>query len=137
MTHFKNPIIPGFYPDPSVCRVGEDYYLVTSTFEFFPGVPVFHSKDLVHWEQIGHCLTRASQLPLKEAKPSGGIFAPTIRWHDGVFYMVTTNVSCGGNFYVSATDPAGRSMSIRRASTLPCCLTTTERFISSPTATAT
>ena len=107
MTHFKNPIIPGFYPDPSVCRVGEDYYLVTSTFEFFPGVPVFHSKDLVHWEQIGHCLTRASQLPLKEAKPSGGIFAPTIRWHDGVFYMVTTNVSCGGNFYVSATDPAG------------------------------
>ena len=60
MTHFKNPIIPGFYPDPSVCRVGEDYYLVTSTFEFFPGVPVFHSKDLVHWEQIGHCLTRAS-----------------------------------------------------------------------------
>ena len=65
MTHFKNPIIPGFYPDPSVCRVGEDYYLVTSTFEFFPGVPVFHSKDLVHWEQIGHCLTHASQLPLK------------------------------------------------------------------------
>ena len=107
MTHFTNPIIPGFYPDPSVCRVGEDYYLVTSTFEFFPGVPVFHSRDLVHWEQIGHCLTRPSQLPLQDAEPSGGIYAPTIRYHDGLFYMVTTNVTCGGNFYVTATDPAG------------------------------
>ncbi len=107
MAHFKNPIIPGFYPDPSICRVGEDYYLVTSTFEFFPGVPIFHSKDLVNWEQIGHCLTRVSQLPLKEAAPSGGIYAPTIRYHDGLFYMVTTNVSYGGNFYVTATDPAG------------------------------
>ncbi len=55
---YQNPIIPGFYPDPSVCRVGEDYYLVTSTFQYFPGVPVFHSRDLVHWRQIGHCLTR-------------------------------------------------------------------------------
>lgn len=107
MTHFTNPIIPGFYPDPSVCRVGEDYYLVTSTFEFFPGVPVFHSRDLVHWEQIGHCLTRPSQLPLQDAEPSGGIYAPTIRYHDGLFYMVTTNVTCGGNFYVTASDPAG------------------------------
>ncbi len=107
MTPFRNPVIPGFYPDPSVCRVGEDYYLVTSTFEFFPGVPVFHSRDLVHWRQIGHCLTRPSQLKLKGAPPSGGIYAPTIRHHDGVFYMVTTNVSCGGNFYVTATDPAG------------------------------
>ena len=107
MTPFRNPIIPGFYPDPSVCRVGEDYYLVTSTFEFFPGVPVFHSRDLVHWEQIGHALTRTSQLPLREAPPSGGIYAPTIRYHEGVFYMVTTNVSYGGNFYVTATDPAG------------------------------
>lgn len=107
MTSYRNPVIPGFYPDPSVCRVGEDYYLVTSTFEFFPGVPVFHSRDLVHWEQIGHALTRASQLPLREAPPSGGIYAPTIRYHDGVFYMVTTNVSYGGNFYVTATDPAG------------------------------
>lgn len=107
MTQYTNPIIPGFYPDPSVCRVGSDYYLVTSTFEFFPGVPVFHSKDLVNWQQIGHCLTRTSQLPLKEARPSGGIYAPTIRHHDGVFYMVTTNVSYGGNFYVTTTDPAG------------------------------
>ena len=99
MTSYRNPVIPGFYPDPSVCRVGEDYYLVTSTFEFFPGVPVFHSRDLVHWEQIGHALTRASQLPLREAPPSGGIYAPTIRYHDGVFYMVTTNVSYGAVSY--------------------------------------
>ena len=110
MTHFKNPIIPGFYPDPSVCRVGEDYYLVTSTFEFFPGVPVFHSKDLVHWEQIGHCLTRASQLPLKEAKPSGGIFAPTIRWHDGVFYMGKTMTEG-----FQSIRQAGESISVMRS----------------------
>jgi len=104
---FKNPILPGFYPDPSVCRVGEDYYLVTSTFAYFPGVPIFHSRDLVNWQQIGNVLTRASQLPLEGAEVSRGIFAPTIRYHDGVFYVVTTNVSSGGNFFVTATDPAG------------------------------
>jgi len=104
---YRNPVIPGFHPDPSVCRVGDDYYLVTSTFEYFPGVPVFHSKDLVNWKQIGHCLTRDSQLPLQKCRASGGIYAPTIRFHDGRFYMVTTNVSGGGNFYVSTTDPAG------------------------------
>jgi len=104
---YRNPVIPGFHPDPSVCRVGSDYYLVTSTFEYFPGVPVFHSKDLVNWEQIGHCLTRASQLPLNKCRASGGIYAPTIRYHDGLFYMVVTNVSGGGNFFVTAKDPAG------------------------------
>src|SRR5665648_57308 len=104
---YRNPVIPGFHPDPSVCRVGNDYYLVTSTFEYFPGVPVFHSKDLVNWEQIGHCLTRESQLPLNKCRASGGIYAPTIRYHDGLFYMVVTNVSGGGNFYVTAKDPAG------------------------------
>lgn len=105
---YDNPVISGFYPDPSVCRVGEDYYLVTSTFEYFPGVPVFHSRDLVHWQQIGHCLTRDSQLPLQGATPNtGGIYAPTLREHQGIFYMVTTNVSHGWNFYVTATDPAG------------------------------
>lgn len=106
-TGFKNPVIPGFYPDPSVCRVNDDYYLVNSSFEYFPGVPVFHSRDLVNWEQIGYCLTRDSQLPLKKCWASGGIYAPTIRYHEGKFYMVTTNVSGGGNFYVTATDPAG------------------------------
>lgn len=106
-TTYKNPIIPGFYPDPSVCRVNDDYYLVTSSFEYFPGVPVFHSKDLVNWEQIGHCLTRDSQLPLNKCRASAGIYAPTIRFHNGLFYMVTTNVSGGGNFFVTASDPAG------------------------------
>ncbi len=104
---FENPILPGFHPDPSICRVGENYYLVNSSFAYFPGVPVYHSRDLVHWRQIGHCLDRPSQLQLVNAGVSGGIFAPTIRWHDGVYYMITTNVSGGGNFYVTARDPAG------------------------------
>jgi xylan 1,4-beta-xylosidase len=104
---YDNPIIPGFHPDPSICRVGEDYYLVTSSFEYFPGVPIFHSRDLVHWRQIGHCLTRPGQLPLEKAPCSGGIYAPALRHHDGVFYMVTTNVSGYSNFFVTAKDPAG------------------------------
>jgi alpha-N-arabinofuranosidase len=104
---FLNPILPGFYPDPSICRVQDDYYLVTSSFEYSPGVPIFHSKDLVHWRQIGHCLTRPSQLPLQKMRASGGIFAPTLRYHDGTFYLVTTNVWGGGNFYVTAANPAG------------------------------
>ena len=104
---FENPILPGFYPDPSVCRVGDDFYLVTSTFAYFPGVPVFHSKDLVHWRQIGNALDRPEQLPLGGTEISRGIFAPTIRHHASVFYIITTNVSCGGNFIVSAEDPAG------------------------------
>lgn len=104
---YTNPVIPGFNPDPSVCRVGEDYYLVTSTFQYFPGVPVYHSKDLIHWEQIGNCLTRESQLSLKNANSGGGIYAPTIRYNDGTFYMVTTNVSGDGNFFVTTKDPYG------------------------------
>jgi xylan 1,4-beta-xylosidase len=107
ITSYRNPVIPGFHPDPSVARVGEDYYLVTSSFEFFPGVPVFHSRDLIHWRPIGHVLTRASQVPLEGARASGGIFAPTIRHHQGTFYMITTNVTGGGNFFVTADDPAG------------------------------
>ncbi len=105
---FNNPVIPGFYPDPSICRVGDDYYTVHSSFEFFPGVPIFHSKDLINWQQIGYCLTRKSQLPLQKVRASGGIYAPTIRYHDGTFYMITTNVDGGGNFYVTAKDPAGQ-----------------------------
>jgi xylan 1,4-beta-xylosidase len=104
---YNNPVISGFYPDPSVCRVGENYYLVTSTCEYFPGVPIFHSRDLIHWRQIGHCLTRSSQIPLQECLSSRGIYAPTIRYHDGIFYVTTTNVSAGGNFYVYTDDPAG------------------------------
>lgn len=104
---YHNPVLRGFNPDPSVCRVGEDYYLVTSSFEYFPGLPVYHSKDLIHWQQIGHCLTRESQLPLHDAPPSGGLFAPSLRYRDGLFYVICTNVSAGGNFFCTATDPAG------------------------------
>lgn len=104
---YKNPVIPGFNPDPSICRVGDDFYLVTSSFEYFPGLPIYHSKDLVNWEQIGHCLTRDSQLPLQNVPASGGLFAPSLRYHDGLFYVICTNVSAGGNFFCTATDPAG------------------------------
>jgi len=104
---YHNPVIAGFSPDPSVCRVGEDYYLVNSTFPYFPGVPVYHSRDLVHWEQIGNALDRLSQLELSDAAHHGGIYAPTIRYHDGLFYMITTNVSNMGNFIVTAEKPEG------------------------------
>jgi len=69
---FQNPVIPGYYPDPSVCRVGDDFYLVCSSFQYFPGVPVFHSKDLIHWEQIGNVLDRPSQLDLSRGGASSG-----------------------------------------------------------------
>lgn len=104
---YKNPVLPGFYPDPSIVRVGEDYYMITSTFEYFPGVPIFHSKNLAQWTQIGNVLTRDSQVDLRSRKASEGIFAPVIRYHDGVFYMITTDIGGIGNFYVTATDPAG------------------------------
>jgi len=104
---YRNPILAGFYPDPSVVRVGEDYYLVNSSFAWYPGVPIFHSRDLVNWEQIGHVLDRPEQLPLSGAGVSGGIYAPTIRFHNGRYYMITTNVSQIGNFYVIAENPAG------------------------------
>ncbi|GAA1295944.1 glycoside hydrolase family 43 protein [Saccharothrix xinjiangensis] len=105
---YDNPVIAGFHPDPSVCRVGEDYYLVCSSFEYFPGVPVFHSRDLVHWRQVGNALDRPSQLPLPpDASASDGIYAPTIRHHDGRFWLITTNVSSGGNFIVTAERPEG------------------------------
>jgi len=105
-----NPILSGCYPDPSICRVDEDYYLVTSTFEYFPGLPVFHSRDLVHWEQIGHVLDRPSQLDLDEIRPSAGLYAPTIRYHNGTFYIINTLVdgkTKSGNFIVTATQPQG------------------------------
>ncbi|WP_151737109.1 glycoside hydrolase family 43 protein ['Paenibacillus yunnanensis' Narsing Rao et al. 2020] len=104
---YSNPVIPGFYPDPSIARVGDDYYLVCSSFEYFPGVPIFHSRDLIHWEPIGHVLDRLSQLDLRSAGSSDGIYAPTLRYHEGVFYMITTDVRGIGNFYVTAFDPAG------------------------------
>ncbi|MBQ3150426.1 MAG: glycoside hydrolase family 43 protein [Clostridia bacterium] len=107
MLTYENPIIPGFYPDPSICRVGEDYYLVNSSFEFYPGVPLWHSRDLFNWKQTGYVLNRKSQLPLEHSGTSGGIYAPTIRYHNGRFYMITTNVSDGGNFFVWTDDING------------------------------
>ena len=107
MTQYQNPVLPGTHPDPSVCRVGDDYYLAVSSFEYFPGVPIFHSRDLVHWRPIGHALTRESQLPLAGARSSQGIYAPTLRYHAGTFYLVTTRMKGGGSFYVTAHDPAG------------------------------
>lgn len=110
MAQLSNPVLPGSHPDPSVCRVGPDYYLVTSTFEYFPGLPIYHSRDLAHWRLLGHVLDRPSQLPLQGVPASGGLYAPTIRHHDGVFYVVCTLVNGtreSGNFVVTATDPAG------------------------------
>lgn len=95
-----NPIIRGFYPDPSVCKADGKYYMVCSSFEYFPGVPLFESEDLINWKQIGHCLTRKTQVDLHEINSSGGVFAPTIRYNNGRFYIVTTNDTYHKNFYV-------------------------------------
>jgi xylan 1,4-beta-xylosidase len=94
------------HPDPSICRVGDDFYLASSSFEYFPGVPIYHSRDLVSWRLIGHALTRRSQLDLTGVRSSGGIYAPTLRHHQGVFYLVTTHVE-RGNFVVTARRPRG------------------------------
>jgi len=104
---YRNPILAGFYSDPSIVRVGADYYLVTSTFSWFPGIPVFHSRDLIHWRQIGNAIDRAGQLDFGTLAMSRGVFAPAISHHDRRFYIVNTCVNCGGNFVITATDPAG------------------------------
>ena len=133
MAKYQNPIIKGFNPDPSICRVGDDYYLVTSTFEFFPGVPIYHSKNLVDWELINYCLTRDSQLNLTNAYCSGGIYAPTIRYHNGIFYMITTNVTDKGNFIVYTEDIYGEWSDpnglIKGVLILPCFLMMMVKFI--------
>lgn len=106
--YFYNPILPGWYSDPSICTNGEDYFLVTSTFSYFPGVPIFHSKDLVNWQQIGHVLDRPSQLDLANQRVSEGIFAPAISYnpHNKTYYLITTNIR-KGNFFVKTKDPFG------------------------------
>ena len=103
----KNPIIGGFYPDPSICRVGKDFYIINSSFSTFPGIPIFHSEDLANWQQIGYVLNRPSQLKVCTYSITGGLMAPTIRYHKGIFYVICTNMDHGGNFIVTATDPAG------------------------------
>jgi alpha-N-arabinofuranosidase len=106
---FSNPIIPGFAPDPSIVRVNDDFYLINSTFEYFPGIPIYHSKDLVNWELISYALNDPQQIELGRIKSSDGIHASTIRYHDGTFYIITTNNVDGNmvNFIVTATDPRG------------------------------
>ncbi|MBD9699157.1 family 43 glycosylhydrolase [Flavimobilis sp. GY10621] len=110
MTVVTNPLLPGCHPDPSICRVGDDYYLVVSTFEYLPGLPILRSRDLVTWEHVGAVVT--DQIDYAGVPSSGGLYAPTIRHHDGTFYVVCTFVdptddARGGNFLVTATDPAG------------------------------
>ncbi len=104
---FRNPIIPGFHPDPSIVRVGKFYYLVNSTFGFYPGLPVFRSSDLVNWTQIGNAIDRPNMLDFTGLKINRAIFAPTIRHTAGRFYIINTCIDCGGNFIISAKNPAG------------------------------
>ena len=104
---YYNPILAGFYPDPSICRAGNEYYLITSSFSYFPGLPIFKSTDLVNWKQIGHVITRKEQGDFSNLGVSRGMFAPTIRYNNGTFYVICTNVDQGGNFIVTTKDPAG------------------------------
>jgi xylan 1,4-beta-xylosidase len=104
---FCNPILAGFYPDPSICKVGSDYYLVSSSFSYYPGIPIFQSKDLVNWTQIGHVMDRPEQLNLDGLGVSRGIFAPAIRFNNGLYYVTCTLVDKGGNFVVTSKKPEG------------------------------
>ena len=102
-----NPILPGFYPDPTACCVDGVYYVVNSSFVYFPGLPIFKSTDLCNWEQIGNVIDRAEQMTFLGASTSRGLFAPCIRYNKGKWYCICTNVSGQGNFFVTAKDPAG------------------------------
>ncbi len=104
---YTNPILAGFYPDPSICKANGYYYMVNSTFAYFPGIPVFRSKDLVNWKQIGNVLDRPEQLDLEGLGVSRGIFAPTIHYHQGLFYVTCTIVDGKNNFVVTSTNPEG------------------------------
>ena len=106
-TTLINPILAGFYPDPSAMRVGSDYYLINSTFSYFPGLPVFHSKDLKNWKQIGNVISRPSQMNFMGHRMTRGLFAPAISYHNGLYYVTCTLIDKGGNFVVTAKDPAG------------------------------
>ena len=104
---FVNPVLSGFYPDPGIVKVGTDYYLVNSTFSYFPGLPVFHSKDLKNWKQLGSAIDRTSQLNFIGDRMTRGLFAPGINYHNGTFYITCTNIDHKGNFVITAEDPAG------------------------------
>ena len=104
---YRNPVLPGFHPDPSIVRVGDDFYAVTSTFSWFPGLPIMHSTDLVNWRQIGNAIDRPGQMDFAGLGTNRGLFAPAITHHDGRFWIVNTCIECGDNFVITATDPAG------------------------------
>lgn len=104
---FKNPILPGFNPDPSICRVEDDYYMVTSSFTWYPGIPIYHSKDLINWKIIGHAINRPGMIDMQRLNDNDGIWAVTIRHHNGIYYLITTASKSGGNFYITAKDPQG------------------------------
>nr|WP_315158597.1 glycoside hydrolase family 43 protein [uncultured Flavobacterium sp.] len=103
---YLNPILSGFHPDPSICKAYGKFYLINSSFSYFPGIPIFESEDMVKWKQIGHVIDRKEQANFTLAV-SKGMYAPTIRFHKGIFYVVCTNVDAGGNFIVTAKKPAG------------------------------
>lgn len=104
---YLNPILAGFYPDPNILRVGADFYLVNSSFGYFPGLPIFHSRDLVNWVQIGNAISRPDQLPLRTVPVSSGVYAPALAYRDGLFYLINKCVGCKGNYWLSAKNPAG------------------------------
>ncbi len=106
-TTLVNPILTGFYPDPSIVRVGTDYYLVNSTFSYFPGIPVLHSKDLKNWKQIGNVISRPSQMEFMGERLTRGLFAPAIHYYKGLFYVTCTDIDHDGNFIATAKNPAG------------------------------
>ncbi|GAB3296351.1 glycoside hydrolase family 43 protein [Hymenobacter humi] len=102
-----NPILSGFYPDPSIVKVGADYYLVNSTFSYFPGIPVMHSRDLKNWKQVGNVISRPSQMNFLGDRMTRGLFAPAIEYHNGTYYVTCTLIDHKGNFVVTAKNPAG------------------------------
>lgn len=104
---YRNPIIPGFHPDPSIVRVGRDYYVVNSSFAYYPGLPIFHSRDLVNWTQIGNAIDRPGMLKFAGLGVSRAVFAPTLRYHAGRFFIINTCTDCGGNFIITAKTAAG------------------------------
>ena len=104
---FRNPILSGYAPDPTVARVGDDYYLVPSTFTHFPGLPIYHSKDLVNWTHIANAIDRPDQFDFSGLNVSRGIFAPDLSYHDGTYYLTSTCVDCKGNFVMTAKSITG------------------------------
>ncbi|MBF9140750.1 glycoside hydrolase family 43 protein [Hymenobacter properus] len=102
-----NPILSGFYPDPSIVKVGPDYYLVNSTFSYYPGIPVMHSRDLKNWKQVGNVISRPSQMNFMGDRMTRGLFAPAIEYHNGTYYVTCTQIDHKGNFVVTAKNPAG------------------------------